>query len=91
MTDTVQTPTLVFSLLLASIYAATFHLWLGQRLRDLPAFWLTSALGFAVGQFAGESLDAIPITLGQIHVIEATLGSFLFLVVVRWLRQDRTQ
>jgi hypothetical protein len=86
-----QTTTLVFSLLLASIYATAFHLWLGQRLRDLPLYWLAATLGFAIGQIAGETLDRIPFTMGQIRIIEATLGSILFLLVMYWLRQDRSQ
>ena len=85
-----QAPTLLLSLVLASIYATGFHLWLGHRLRDLFFFWLASVVGFASGQIAGYLLDIIPWTIGQVHVVEATLISGLFLVLARWLIQVRS-
>jgi hypothetical protein len=87
-----QMPALLLSLVLASAYAAAFHLWLGRGLRDLPPFWLASVLGFAAGQIAGQMLDLIPVTIGQLQIIEATLGAFLFLFIAKWLRHgSRTQ
>ena len=85
-----QTPTLLLSLVLASIYAAAFHLWLGRRLRDLLFFWLASLVGFASGQIAGYLLDIIPWTIGQVHVVEATIVAVLFLGLARWLMQVRS-
>jgi uncharacterized membrane protein YfcA len=85
-----QAPTLLLSLVLASIYATAFHLWLGRRLRDLFFFWLAAIVGFASGQIAGYLLDIIPWTVGQVHVVEATLVSVLFLVLARWLMQVRS-
>jgi hypothetical protein len=82
-------PALVMSLLLASTYAVAFHLWQGRSLRDLLAFWLAAVLGFAAGQLAGSLLDLVPWIFGQLHIIEATLGAILFMVVVRWLRQEK--
>ncbi len=82
-----QTPTLVFSLVLASVYAAAFHLWQGRRLRDLLFYWLAAVVGFAAGQIAGYLLDIVPWTIGQVHVVEASLVSILFLGLARWLMQ----
>ena len=81
----IQEPSLVLSLLLASVYAAAFHLWKGRRLRDLLFYWLASVLGFAAGHLVGEKLALVPWTLGQIHIIEATVGAFLFLFLIHWL------
>lgn len=86
-----QAPTLLLSLVLASIYAAAFHLWLGRRLRDLFFFWLASVVGFASGQIASYLLEIVPWTIGQVHVVEATLISVLFLVLARWLIQLRNE
>ncbi len=83
----IQTPALVFSLILASVYAALFHLWQSRKLRDLPFFWLAAVIGFASGQLAGQMLDVIPWTIGEVHIIEATLVAFLFLAIARWIRQ----
>jgi len=85
-----QTPALLFSLLLASVYAAAFQLWKGRNLRDLLFFWLAAVVGFAAGQIVGSVLGFIPWTIGQVHIIEATLISFLFLAVARWLMQEKT-
>jgi hypothetical protein len=84
-----HTPSLVMSLLLASVYAVAFHLWGGRRFRDLPIYWLAALLGFAAGHVLGQRLDLVPWTLGQIHIAEATAGAFLLLIIVRWLRGGR--
>jgi len=84
-----QTPALVLSFFLASIYAVAFHLWLGRSLRDLLALWLAALIGFAVGQIVGQIWGFVPWTLGQVHILEATLLSLLFLAVARWLRQEK--
>jgi len=84
-----QTPALVLSLLLASAYAAVFHLWQGRRLRDLLFFWLAAMIGFASGQLAGQMLALIPWTIGQVRVVEGTLVAFLFLAVARWIMQEK--
>lgn len=83
----IQLPALLISLLLASVYAALFHLLLGRRLRDLPFYWLAALVGFAAGQVAGQMLDLVPWTVGQVRIVEATVIAFLFLSIARWLRQ----
>jgi hypothetical protein len=84
-----QIPALAFSLILASGYAAAFQLLLGRNLRDLLFFWLAAVVGFASGQFVGTLLNVIPWTIGQVHFVEATFVSLLFLVMARWLRQEK--
>jgi hypothetical protein len=64
-------------------------LWLGRGCRDLLLFWLASVVGFASGQLIGARLYIIPWTIGQVHIIEATLVAILFLVIARWIRLDR--
>ena len=84
-----QIPAVAFSFILASIYAAAFQLWLGRNLRDLLFYWLAAVVGFASGQFVGILLNVIPWTIGQVHVVEATFVSLLFLVMARWLGQEK--
>ena len=84
-----QLPALLLSLLLASGYGLAFYLWRGQGLRDILFFWLAAAVGFASGQVVGELWGFVPWTIGQVHVIEATLVALLFLGIAQWLRQDR--
>lgn len=82
-------PALILSLFLASIYAVAFHLWRGRGLRDLLSYWLAAVIGFAAGQLAGQMLNLLPWTLGQVHLVEATIVALLFLVLARWLRQEK--
>jgi hypothetical protein len=83
-----QTPALILSLVLASLYAAAFHLWQGRGLRDLVFFWLAAVVGFASGQVVGQLLKLIPWTVGEVHIVEGTLVAFFFLFIARWLRQE---
>ena len=84
-----QTPAWILSFVLASVYAVLFHLWRGTSLRDLLFFWLAALVGFASGQLAGQVWGFVPWTIGQVHVIEATIVAFLFLGLARWLRQEK--
>jgi hypothetical protein len=85
-----QAPALIMSLVLAPAYAAAFHLWLGRSIRDLLFYWLAAVVGFASGQVAGYLLDFVPWTIGQVHIIEATLVALLFLFIAHWLRQEKS-
>jgi uncharacterized membrane protein YfcA len=86
-----QPPTLITSLVLASIYAAVFYLWQGRRLRDLLFFWLAAVVGFAAGQLAGYLLPLAPWTVGQVHIAEASAVASLFLLLARWLTREKEE
>jgi hypothetical protein len=80
-----QIPALALSVTLAVAYAALFYLWRGHGLRHMLFYCLASILGFALGQAVGVWLHVIPLTLGQVHIVEASLGSFLLLLAANWL------
>ena len=84
-----QAPALLFSLVLASLYGALFYLWQGRRLRDMLFFWLAALVGFASGHIVGTLWGFVPWTIGQVHVIEATIVAILFLMIARLLRQEQ--
>jgi hypothetical protein len=84
-----QTPALILSLVLASIYAVVFYAIFGHRLRDLLFFLLAAVVGFASGHIVGVFWGFIPWTIGQVHVIEATVVALLFLFLARWLRLEK--
>jgi hypothetical protein len=84
-----QAPALLFSVILASAYAAVFFVWQGQGLRDLVFFWLAAVVGFASGHLVGALWGFVPWTIGQVHIIEASIVTILFLVIARWLRQEK--
>ena len=77
------------SLVLASIYAAAFYLLMGRRPRDMLFFWLAALVGFASGHVVGEVWGFIPWTLGQVHIIEASVLAILFVLLARWLGQEK--
>jgi ABC-type uncharacterized transport system permease subunit len=84
-----QTPALLLSLVLASLYGALFYLWQGRRVRDMLFFWLAALVGFASGHLVGALWGFVPWTIGQVHVIEATIVAILFLMIARLLRQEK--
>jgi hypothetical protein len=81
-----QTPVVFLSLLLASAYAALFHLCFGRRLRDIPFYWLAAVIGFASGQLVGQRLDLVSLTIGDVRIVEASILALVFLILARWLR-----
>jgi ABC-type uncharacterized transport system permease subunit len=84
-----QAPALLLSLVLASLYGALFYLWQGRGLRDMLFYWLAALVGFASGHIVGALWGFVPWTIGQVHVIEATVVAILFLMIARWLRQEK--
>jgi hypothetical protein len=84
-----QTPALILSLALASAYAVIFFLWRGRGLRYLLFLWVAALAGFAVGQLLGEMWGWVSWTIGAVHVVEATIAAFVFLVIARWLAQGK--
>lgn len=84
----IQPPGLILSIMLASAYAAAFYLLMGRRPRDMLFFWLAALVGFASGHLIGAVWGFIPWTLGQVHVIEATVIAIAFLLLARWLGQE---
>ena len=79
-------PMVVLSVLLASLYAAVFHVIKGRTLVELPIFWVASLVGFATGELAARVLSLDVLMVGELHVVEASIVSFAFLFIARWLK-----
>ena len=84
-----QPPALVLSLVLASACGAAFYLWRGHGLRQLVFLWLAAVVGFASGHVVGQMWGFVPWTVGQVHVLEATVVALLFLAIAHWLMQEK--
>jgi hypothetical protein len=84
-----QTPALILSLVLASTYAVLFYLWRGRGLRTLLYLWVAALAGFATGHLLGEMWGLVAWTIGAVHVVEATVVALLFLIIARWLAQEK--
>ena len=74
-------PTLFLGLILSTLYGALFHLWRGGNAGRLLLYLILSWIGFWIGQLIGNLLNVSFDTLGQLHLLFATLGSLIFLAI----------
>jgi len=79
-------PVFMLGSTVASILAAAFHLLYGRKLTDLVLYWFVALLGFFVGQGLADVSGLRFLMLGQLHIVEGTLGCVGAMAVVRWLR-----
>jgi uncharacterized membrane protein YjjP (DUF1212 family) len=81
-----STPSLILSLVLATLYAATFHILWGQTWRQLSVSWLAAIAGFALGQLVGAMTGWPGFTIGQVRWVSASLGSAALLFLAKRFR-----
>ncbi len=79
-------PPLVLSAILAAMYGCAFNFWIGHTAQELILYLVASGLGFALGQIMGERIGLEWLMLGQVRLLEATMGSIMLLLLARWLR-----
>ncbi len=84
--DLLLSPSLVFSVLLASLYGAVFHFIWGKRWRDLALYWGAAIVGFGMGQAIFGLLGFSVYMIGQVRVVESTVVSWGCLFIARWLK-----
>lgn len=87
MTSIFLSPALTLSIVMATAYAALFHLLWGRKARELPIYWAGALLGFGLGQLVGRLLSLGLLRLGDIYFLEGSLLCWLFLLLVRWLQR----
>lgn len=78
-------PPLVLGVLVSIGYASLYHLWGGRSVRDLLLYLVAAGFGFIMGQTVGLLTDLQWGQIGQIHMIEASIGAWLVLIGVRLL------
>lgn len=79
-------PYLLLSFLFGGIYGALFHLWEGKTIRELVIYFLTGIIGFGLGQALGNLLELNIFLIGPLHLVEASLVSWLTLFMMKWLK-----
>lgn len=78
-------PGLALAAILATVYGAVFHLWRGGGYDHLARYLLAAWVGFALGQAVGWLIGWPVGLVGQVYVLEGTLGSAICLVLMSWL------
>lgn len=81
-----MSPTILLLLLIATISAALAHMLWGQRLLQLPIFWLAAFAGCLVAYALGLRLPLQLPTPAGVPVLEAVLAAWLLLIVASRLR-----
>ena len=78
-------PAVLFSLLIALLYAALYHLLRDGGFWRLILFCFLSVFGFALGHLVGLWRGWVWIPMGTINLGVSTIGSFLILLLGDWL------
>jgi uncharacterized membrane protein YeaQ/YmgE (transglycosylase-associated protein family) len=78
-------PSILFGLVISTLYGAIFHLWKDGGLGRLFLYLILGWAGFWLGQFLAERMGWTFASLGSLHLGLATAGSVLFLAVGYWL------
>jgi hypothetical protein len=85
MVNPMSLPALILGFLLASLYGAIFHLFLGGGLGRLLLFLILGWLGFLAGQILASSQGWTFDQVGALHLGTASVTSFMFLGIGHWL------
>ena len=81
-----SSPTLLLSLVIASLFGGLFHLIWGKTWGDFLLYWLSAILGFALGQAIANVISLDVLMLGEIHSLEASAVCWAALFIARWLK-----
>ena len=84
--DLLLSPSLVFSVLLASLYGAIFHFIWGKKWRDLALYWAAAIVGFGIAQAIFGLLNFSVYMIGEVRIVESTILSWCCLFIARWLK-----
>jgi hypothetical protein len=76
-------PLLILSLVVATLYAAAFHLLRGRSGRQLLVTWVAAVVGFGVGQALATLLSWRDLQIGELHLLTASAVSWLFMFLAR--------
>jgi hypothetical protein len=86
MANILLSPALALSALIASGYSFLFHFLWGRTFGQLARYWVVGLIGFGLGQLAATLTGWNLLVIGDVHLIEGTLGCWLALFVARALR-----
>ncbi len=82
-------PAVVFSLVVASLYAGVFHFLLARRAAELLYYWGAAIVGFLLGAVLGLIVPWDFLMIGEVHLFEGTVVCAAALFLARWLQSSR--
>lgn len=85
---TVTAAGMVLGFLLATAYGAGFHTLLGGPARRILVYVIASWIGFGAGHFLGDFLNLDILDLGAVHLLSASVGAWIALVLSWLLARD---
>lgn len=74
-------PSIILTLLLASICGLLFHSLFGRKLWQLPCFWLSAVVGFSAGEILAILAGVEFLRLGNVPLLPALLGTLIALLI----------
>lgn len=85
MTNLLLSPALVLAAVLATAYAAFFHLWNRGGMSMLRNYLLAAWIGFAGGHLVGDLAGTHWLQVGHLSVFNGTVGAAAALLIARSL------
>ena len=82
-----QPPAIIISVLLASIYGLSFGLLIGKTGHRLWWYWAFAVAGFFLGFLIAAQGRWSDTGLGQVPIVESSVGSVAMLVLAAVLRR----
>lgn len=82
-------PAITLGFILATLYAAVFHLAAGGDARRLAVYLIASWVGFAFGQVIGTVLGIGLFDIGTLRLLTATVMAVFALIGALWLMRRR--
>jgi hypothetical protein len=84
-------PSLLFGILISSLFGVAFHVWKGGGIGRLILSLILSWIGFWTGHIIAEYFGWSLLNLGPINLGFATIFSILFLIGGYWLSQVQVE
>jgi hypothetical protein len=80
---------IVLGFLLATIYGAAFHLFVGGPPRRIILYVIASWVGFTIGHIVGDLLSVDILLLGAVQLLTASVGAWIALILSWFLERSR--
>jgi hypothetical protein len=78
-------PSIVLSLVIASLIGLAFYLVFGKGWLRFGVYWLVAVVGFFVGQVITAALNFSLLPIGSVNVLEASVTSLIALFIMRFV------